>query len=188
VTEWDESAAELWEALQGLMQSTAEGVDFTVLHRQLGSFDTPADGDANVILSALEPCFYTELGDESRAAWSGWCEQYLARLEADARDSTERRAEQNAASPKFVPRNWMLTTAYEAAEEGASWTSDLACHSASIYLGMTSLTRGPRGSLPGDYSVIEELQALFRTPYEEHSDALSRKYFRRTPAWWVPNC
>ena len=36
--------------------------------------------------------------------------------------------------------------------------------------------------------VIEELQALFRTPYEEHSDALSRKYFRRTPAWWVPNC
>ena len=78
--------------------------------------------------------------------------------------------------------------AYEAAEEGASWTSNLAFHSASIYLGMTSLTRGPRGSLPGDYSVIEELQALFRTPYEEHSDALSRKYFRRTPALWVPNC
>jgi uncharacterized protein YdiU (UPF0061 family) len=150
--------------LQGLMQTTGEGVDFTVLYRQLSSFDTPSPpsaaggAGAHLVLEALEEggmeggCFYEPLREETRAQWLAWCESYVSRLQADGRDNAERRAEQRATSPKFVARNWMLVTAYEAAYEG-------------------------------DYSVIAELQELLRAPYEEQSAALSKKYYRKAPAW-----
>ena len=97
-------------------------------------------------------CFYAPLREDNRVQWTTWCEEYVARLQADGRDSAERRAEQQAASPKFVPRNWMLVTAYEAAYEG-------------------------------DYSVIEELQHLLRAPYDEQTPELSKRYYRKAPAW-----
>ena len=156
VTAWDENAEELWDALQGLMQTTGEGVDFTLLYRQLGSFDTPAVGDETaagvVVEEALAGVFYVALHSETKPQWASWCAKYAARLIADGRDSAERRAEQCATSPKFVARNWMLVTAYEAAYDG-------------------------------DYSVIAELQELLRSPYDEQSEAMSKKYYRKTPAW-----
>eukprot|EP01043_Picozoa_sp_COSAG02_P033096 COSAG02_NODE_2243_length_9392_cov_12.624449_10_plen_610_part_00 len=160
VIEWDEGAEELWDSLQGLMQTTGEGVDFTLLYRQLSSFDLQQDDDTEagaVIMAVLEDgvpggCFYAPLHEESRAQWTAWCESYAARLRADARDNAERRAEQSATSPKFVPRNWMLVRAYEAAYDG-------------------------------DYSIIEELQQLLRAPYDEQTSELSKKYYRRAPAW-----
>lgn len=158
VAEWDEGAEELWDSLQGLMQTTGEGVDFTLLYRQLSSFDLPRAAEAGaVVMAALEEdvpggCFYAPLREESRAHWTAWCESYAARLQADGRDNAERRAEQRATSPKFVPRNWMLVRAYEAAYDG-------------------------------DYSIIEELQQLLRSPYDEQTQDLSTKYYRRAPAW-----
>ena len=50
--------------------------------------------------------------------WRGWMSKYAQRLAADGRDDAERRAEMRAASPKYVPREWMLSEAYTKAEKG----------------------------------------------------------------------
>lgn len=43
---------------------------------------------------------------------------YALRLHTDGRPSAERQAEMRLASPKYVPREWMLVQAYRAAQEG----------------------------------------------------------------------
>ena len=59
-----------------------------------------------------------ELLDETRGEWCEWLSAYGARLERDGRDADERAREMRANSPKFVPREWMLAQAYEAADRG----------------------------------------------------------------------
>lgn len=50
--------------------------------------------------------------------WTAWLKKYALRLHSDARNPTERVAEMRLATPKFIPREWMLASAYTAAEEG----------------------------------------------------------------------
>ena len=37
--------------------------------------------------------------------------------------------------------------------------------------------------LKKDYTLIEEIHELLRHPYDEQSDELTEKYYRRTPIW-----
>ena len=123
LAEWDEAAsATLWPQLQSLMSRAS--VDYTLLWRQL-AYATPSEvaaaaaGTASPLLQRLRPAFYSqELLDESRAEWCEWLSAYGARLERDARDADERAREMRATSPKYVPREWMLAQAYEAADRG----------------------------------------------------------------------
>ena len=59
-----------------------------------------------------------ELLDETRGEWCEWLSAYGARLKRDARDADERAREMRTTSPKYVPREWMLAQAYEAADRG----------------------------------------------------------------------
>jgi uncharacterized protein YdiU (UPF0061 family) len=54
-------------------------------------------------------------------------------------------------NPKYVPREWMLVEAYQAAAQG-------------------------------DTAPLERLQALFATPYDEHSSEDERLFYRKMPA------
>lgn len=47
-----------------------------------------------------------------------WVRLYALRIHADGRPSEERQAKMRLASPKYVPREWMLVQAYRAAQEG----------------------------------------------------------------------
>lgn len=133
----------LWRDLEMLMYESGQaggGVDFTIFFRELAKVAAGAghdELDPGEALAVLQPSFYDRLasppgaGEESGTAakagpvvdiegWSAWISRYQKRLAQDD-DHTPRPARTAAmllASPKFVPRNWMLTQAYEAAEAG----------------------------------------------------------------------
>jgi len=78
-----------------------------------------AQGEPAGAMAKLAPAFYEDAVLESSAAeWGAWLAKYAARLRADGRVESERQAEMRLSSPKYVPREWMLVLAYEAAEKG----------------------------------------------------------------------
>ena len=98
-------------------------------------------------------------------ALRAWLEKWKAQLVRDqkhAQDSEgvlseERRRVMKTTSPLIIPRNWMLTKGYEAAERG-------------------------------DYSVVRQLELLFRDPYTDYVDGderqqMRQKWIRPSPQW-----
>jgi len=129
VREWSaEADKQLWKPLQSLMGRSA--VDYTILFRQLSYLTTAELGDATAVapsadaasplLAKLSPAFYEEPPTEGGLAeeWRAWLLSYAARVTEEGRPEGERHAEMRLASPKYVPREWMLAMAYEAAQKG----------------------------------------------------------------------
>jgi len=154
---WDEATNDaVWKPLQKLMSESA--VDYTIFWRQLShvsSADAAAaqagdDDEATKRLAAtLAPAFDGGVAAAAGDGWRDWLVSYAARLHSDGRAEAERHSEMRLASPKYVPREWMLREAYVAAEAG-------------------------------DHAPLEELRALFETPYDEHPQ-LEARYYQRTP-------
>lgn len=104
---WDEEASNLWARLLQLMH--ASEADFTILFRLLAT--------QYLTLEKLGPAFLRgppcgEFAD----TWSAWVRDVSARIVVEDLDPDARLAEMRKASPKYIPRNWMLLEAYEAAE------------------------------------------------------------------------
>jgi uncharacterized protein YdiU (UPF0061 family) len=102
---------------------TSGGVDFTLLFRSLSNVDASAHADdaTEALLSLLRPAALEvpESWPQSHLdGWAAWSERYWARVAAEGRASDERRAEMLATNPKYVMRNWMAKSAYEAAANG----------------------------------------------------------------------
>jgi len=129
--EWDdEGREELWDPLMKLM--TKSGADYTIFFRQLaevsdaqaaaaGKAGSPAALSATDPMLALLGMAFDDEGkmeDDLRGEWCSWLGQYARRLDADAMGEGARRAVMKAGSPKFIPREWMLVEAYQAAEKG----------------------------------------------------------------------
>jgi uncharacterized protein YdiU (UPF0061 family) len=120
---WDAQAStELFAELQQLMVRSQ--LDFTIFWRQLShvtdvDLKAAAVGEPAGAMAKLTPAFY-EAGvlQAAETEWAAWLAKYAARVERDARPQEERQAQMRAASPKYVPREWMLVKAYEAAEDG----------------------------------------------------------------------
>jgi hypothetical protein len=72
----------------------ADGADFTVFFRGLGSQATLGRGEA----------------------WEAWTGRYTARLGAEGSDAAERERRMSRVNPKFVLRNWIAQEAIERAE------------------------------------------------------------------------
>jgi uncharacterized protein YdiU (UPF0061 family) len=98
LADWrDEDAAlvsDLFSALQ------AAGLDFTLFFRALAE---PAGEHGH---------------EHESAALRDWLQRYTARLDTDAQPAAARRARMDAANPLYVPRNWLLQQAIDAAEQG----------------------------------------------------------------------
>eukprot|EP00397_Hematodinium_sp_SG-2012_P011051 GEMP01011179.1.p1 GENE.GEMP01011179.1~~GEMP01011179.1.p1 ORF type:complete len:595 (+),score=144.16 GEMP01011179.1:152-1936(+) len=106
---WDASASESWTNLLVLMQKSS--VDFTLLFRHL--IDVALQQSADDAFKVLEPAFYEVTNDASWKEWiRGW--QQLCVQQGPGADRLE---QMRKASPKFIPRNWMLLLAYEAAQK-----------------------------------------------------------------------
>jgi uncharacterized protein YdiU (UPF0061 family) len=84
----------------------ANHVDYTLLFRALGDFDS-SPGARNAVLrdQFLE-----------RAAFDSWAADYRARLAAEHSDDNERRARMNRINPKYVLRNYLAETAIRRAQ------------------------------------------------------------------------
>ena len=107
--------------------------------------------------SALdEPALSVGIEVLARPAWRAWLARWLA-LSPNA--TIMRRA-----SPKFVPREWMLAAAYERAGPDTA----------------TKMSRNQSTAASGllrDFSEIQRLQSLFRYPYDEQSLDMEKRYY-----------
>ncbi|CAJ1327371.1 unnamed protein product [Effrenium voratum] len=146
---WDAEAAQLCDGLLQLMEASA--ADWTLTWRKLADVAENWDElmESGSLRLPLKGCFYEPLTPQLEQQWEQWLQRWLQRLQAEAMDAEEVAQTMREASPKYVPRNWMLMEAYEAAEAGS-------------------------------FQVAQQLQELFRRPYEEHPELESR-YFRLVP-------
>jgi len=106
--------AELWSELHDLMNQTAP--DFTILFRQMASCHDASD--AASVMQSIQVAFYDTLREEQRQSWMSFVQNWLELIKTDTLSAEERGCMMKAASPKYVPREWMLMEAYQAAEQG----------------------------------------------------------------------
>jgi uncharacterized protein YdiU (UPF0061 family) len=126
--------------------------DYTLLWRSLAQVaELKGHGvSESALLQPLQHAFYKPLQEAEAKAWAGpdgWIPRWLTLLEGDG---TAAANGMRLASPKFVPREWMLVGAYTKANSG-------------------------------DFTMVEELQSLFTSPYDEQSQDMTDKYYRRAP-------
>nr|WP_201769591.1 YdiU family protein [Luteimonas huabeiensis] len=101
--------------LQELLGLLHEGeADMTLFFRALAEAD-PAQG----LAPALRASFYDEARlDAVQPAFEDWLGRYARRVAADPLPDEARRERMRAANPRYVPRNWLLQEAIDAAEQG----------------------------------------------------------------------
>lgn len=112
-------AAPLLERLLEAMQ--ADRTDFTLTFRALSSIPSTNPGEAEsteALLAPLRSLLPASLGAARAAAWASWVADYRAALVAEGVPQAERAAGQDAVNPLYVPRNYLLQQAIEAAEKG----------------------------------------------------------------------
>ena len=85
--------------------------DYTILWRELGGLVLTSS--LNGLASALYPG-----GSFEETKWRQWTDAWLAELDRAGIPREDAAARMRSASPKYVPREWMLVEAYTAAESG----------------------------------------------------------------------
>lgn len=118
LADWREDDAPRVSALFAALQAVE--ADFTLFFRALGGAVGREGGIAAAIADPLA-AFADALYDRDKAARDAgalvdWLQAYAARLASDAQSPQDRRARMDAANPLYVPRNWLLQQAIDAAE------------------------------------------------------------------------
>ena len=120
-----ERAAQLWTGCRRLLAS--HPTDYTIFWRQLADVataieDASAATDEALLAPLIPIAFYKPLHEATRREWARWLRWWLTELNAvhGARPETRHSIAEGMrrASPKYIPREWMLAEAYEAAERG----------------------------------------------------------------------
>lgn len=128
--DWDKSATphgaqSLLDKLLPLLTHTR--CDWTMFWRQLAELAELADAidvdaaDEAEIFKPLLPCFHECTGPEQgplREAWEVWLRAWAGKVKAQEGGGAAAAAEMRRASPKYVPREWMLVDAYTKAKSG----------------------------------------------------------------------
>lgn len=96
----DVEVRELFTELEELMSESS--IDYTIFWRQLSTLPENTD--------ALQPAFYSIQPAEREQRWVKWLQRWRS---FNPDPDIMRRS-----SPKYVPREWMLVEAYEAAQKG----------------------------------------------------------------------
>lgn len=113
----DAQSKELFEALEELMSKSS--VDYTIFWRQLAELPgTGADASDTSLLAPLQEAFYAKLSEPLVGEWGKWLRRWLTRLKEEGRPPAEAAALMRQTSPKYIPREWMLVEAYNAADRG----------------------------------------------------------------------
>jgi len=85
----------------------ANQIDYTILFRSLGSFDSSADAANDFVRDQFI----------DRAAFDAWASAYRVRLQLEPGTDHERKLRMNAVNPKYVLRNYLAQNAIEQAEK-----------------------------------------------------------------------
>ena len=111
---WDDGIHTLFDRLDDLLQKTS--MDWTIFWRELSWYPTQLiDNNTHSIISA---CY-----DKSKyilhvPEWYTWIADWLYLLERDGRSNKEISDQMFEINPKYIPREWMLSEAYEDAKKG----------------------------------------------------------------------
>ena len=177
---FDESVMKLWQRLNWLMEIS--GTDFTMLFRCLAevmSKSSRGDDAVHIIKGAfydectldervndradshVHSCGWTrnvviEGHDKIRALWWRWLDDYA---DCCQRDKSCKTAQERASRMNQCNPKYVLR----------NWMATLAYQHAD----------------EGDYSLVKELSELLKHPYEEGSEDMQNKWYRKTPNWAV---
>jgi len=115
-----EVASSLWEALDTLMRKS--NIDYTIFWRQLAAVvELPEDSEGEALVAPLTVAFYADPSAELLTEWASWLQQWrdaVVDSHGGGSDTAAIAAELRAVNPKYVPREWMLAEAYNAAARG----------------------------------------------------------------------
>ena len=114
-----EKAAEIWREAEALLG--VHPTDWTIFWRRLADVPAAAGEPDEMLMRLLAPAFYSEPDAPMRERWVLWLRSWLRELEklgGAPLDGVAIGDRMRLASPKYVPREWMLASAYEAAERG----------------------------------------------------------------------
>lgn len=95
---------------------TQSEIDMTIFYRNLTKFNTSAAADFYVEIKHASYLSETHL-EKYKAAWILWLNKYVAKLNSENVDISERISAMNLVNPKYVLRNYMAQLAIEAAEK-----------------------------------------------------------------------
>jgi len=118
-----EVADGIWKELMRLMGPSVSGqggggVDYTIFFRLLSDYDPPFDGAGATGFDFVRDAFYEVPFGDKEQEWHEWFIN-LADAIIDERANGEKRLQaMKKVNPKYIMRNWMMTEAYERAEEG----------------------------------------------------------------------
>lgn len=99
----------LWEELLSLLKTSR--ADYTIFFRQLSLASDCVNGQDAFL--KIQHAFPKEVNDTF--GWIKWFDKYIDNMKADKIVPSERKKLMNLVNPKFIPRQWMLTKAYEEA-------------------------------------------------------------------------
>ena len=118
-------AERLWKEMEPLMRQSE--ADWITLWRQLAYVAGEAEGSSEAVLlqhldawsdtPGAHSAWYTPLAPSMREEWIKWIRRWRAALEEEG-DRAGAQARMLRENPKFVPREWMLVEAYDAASRG----------------------------------------------------------------------
>eukprot|EP00930_Biecheleria_cincta_P000109 TRINITY_DN10022_c1_g1_i1.p1 TRINITY_DN10022_c1_g1~~TRINITY_DN10022_c1_g1_i1.p1 ORF type:complete len:665 (-),score=65.53 TRINITY_DN10022_c1_g1_i1:198-2162(-) len=114
-----ESAASLWEELEPLMRRSA--IDYTIFWRQLAVVAEQHVSSDGSLVVPLMGAFYEEPSADLLSQWASWLKNWLSALDAEEVDGInidQIAVRLRAVNPKYIPREWMLVTAYNEAMDG----------------------------------------------------------------------
>jgi uncharacterized protein YdiU (UPF0061 family) len=96
--------------------------DWTLFWRQLaelrGRVSDGAEVDVAVVAEVMQPAFYRNAPSVVQDVTQWIKSHWLPALVSTGDDAAAASAAMKQASPKYVPREWMLVTAYKAADAG----------------------------------------------------------------------
>jgi uncharacterized protein YdiU (UPF0061 family) len=115
-----EEDSDLMETLYGLLEESE--CDMTLFFRDLAAIDLQAPRLDSVAHAFYDPAKRAPC----EARFAQWLTRYCARVRSEQTPDAVRRAQMNAANPRFVLRNYLAQQAIERAEQGdASGISEL---------------------------------------------------------------
>ena len=111
---WDDGIQSIFDRLDDLLQKTS--MDWTIFWRELSWYPTQLiDNNTHSIISA---CYDENKYILHRSEWYTWIAEWLYLLEQDGRSNKEISNQMFEVNPKYIPREWMLSKAYEDAKKG----------------------------------------------------------------------
>jgi len=175
---WDEpDCDELWTELQGLL--TKSGCDYTIFFRELACIahaDATHVMESGVAAAASAAGAGAEAASEAAMAATAPLLEYLTPCFYDG-VPTDTMAKEWA--------KWLSKYAQRVAADGredASRRAEMHATSPKYIPREWMLAEAYTKAEAGDLSTLNELIELFARPFEEHSDEIAAKYYRRAPS------